>query len=65
MTPDVWQTTTFDDDSMVWQTNDDGDFCLITDPCELGEFKDEYPDANLFTLTVGDRDRRAPGHDVL
>ena len=63
--PDQWQTMMFDDESVVWQTNDDGDFCLITSPCELGEFKDEYPDANLFQLTVAIGNRCAPGHDVL
>ena len=52
VTPDVWETTTFDDGSTVWQTNQTGDFCLITSPCELGDFKAEYPDANLIGLTV-------------
>ena len=63
VTPDVWQTTTFDDELIVWQTNQTGDFCLITSPCALGDFKVEYPDANLIGLSGGDQGYLSPGHD--
>ena len=51
-TPGSWQTNAFDDQSMVWQTNTTGAFCLITGPCTLADFKTQYPQANLISLSV-------------
>ena len=52
VTPDVWQTTTLDDEATVWQTNEDGDFCTQGDECTFAEFKAEYPDAAMIGLQV-------------
>ena len=51
-TPNVWQTTTLGPTSQVWQTNETGGFCIITDPCDFTAFKAQYPDAILLGLTV-------------
>ena len=52
VTPGVWQTTTWNDQSIVWQTNPTGNFCLITSPCTLAAFKTQYPNANGIGLQV-------------
>lgn len=53
VTADVWQTTTFDGESTVWQTSDSEAFCTSTLFCTLTEFKEHYPAANIAGLTVG------------
>ncbi|MFL5642827.1 MAG: hypothetical protein ACJ771_10850 [Chloroflexota bacterium] len=50
---DVWQTTTFDGESIVWQTSNSDAFCNTFPFCTLAEFKEHYPDANIAGLTVG------------
>ncbi len=54
VTAGVWQTTTLDDDTLVYQTNSDGDFCLVDPftPCRFEDFKAAYPDAVVLTLQV-------------
>lgn len=54
VTPDVWQDTILDDETVVWQTNDEDDFCLNTavSLCTFGEFKEQYPDGRFTFLTV-------------
>ena len=41
-----------DDEAIVWQTNEDGDFCIQGDECTFAEFKAEYPDAAMIGLQV-------------
>ena len=50
--PDVWQTTTLDDETVVWQTNTAGSFCTQGDECTFAEFKAQYPNANTIGLQV-------------
>jgi hypothetical protein len=53
VTPDVWQTTTLDGETNVWQTTADAGFtCTPADTCTFAEFKSNYPDALLLGLTV-------------
>jgi hypothetical protein len=54
VTAGVWQTTTLDDDTLVYQTNTDGDFCLVDPftPCTFADFKTQYPDAVVLGLQV-------------
>jgi len=51
-TPDTWQDVTLNAGATIWQTNQTGNFCIISDPCTLSEFKEQYPDAVLLGLTV-------------
>ena len=55
VTPDVWQTSTLADDTMVWQTNTTEDFCLVAaaSQCTFAQFKAHYPDATVLGLQVG------------
>ena len=54
VTAGVWQTTTLDDDTLVYQTNTDGNFCLVDPftPCRFADFKAQYPDALVLGLQV-------------
>ena len=54
VTPGVWQTNTLDDDTLVYQTNAGGAFCLVDPftPCTFADFKAQYPDAVVLGLTV-------------
>jgi hypothetical protein len=52
VTPDVWETTTLDAETKVWQTTDDAGFCTAAALCTFAEFKEKYPDAVLLGLTV-------------
>ena len=47
-----WETTDLADGTTVWQTTDDGGFCIMATPCLFSEFKTNYPDAVLLGLTV-------------
>ena len=57
VTPETWQTTTLDDDTVVYQTNTSDGFCLVDpfDACTFSEFKEHYPQALLLGLTVAVR----------
>jgi hypothetical protein len=52
VTAGAWQTWSLSDTTVVWQTTDDGGFCIITAPCTFADFKTKYPDANLLGLQV-------------
>ena len=54
MTAGVWQTNTLDDDTLVYQTNAAGGFCLVDPftPCTFADFKAQYPEAVVLGLTV-------------
>ena len=66
VTAGVWQTTTLDDDTLVYQTNTDGDFCLVDPftPCTFADFKAQYPDAVVLSLQVAIGIRH-PGYDLV
>ncbi len=50
--PNVWQDNVLDDETIVWQTTDDGGFCNNSTFCTFGEFKQQYPDGRFTFLTV-------------
>jgi hypothetical protein len=52
VSPDVWQTTTLSDTTVVWQTNGTGGFCNVFPFCTFAQFKAQYPDANITGLQV-------------
>jgi hypothetical protein len=53
LTPDVWQTTTLTNSTVVWQTSGSDAFCNVFPFCTFAEFKAQYPNANITGLTVG------------
>ena len=54
VTAGTWQTTTLDDDTIVYQTTTDDGFCLVDpfDACRFADFKAQYPDAVVTSLQV-------------
>ena len=50
VSPDVWQTTTLSDSTVVWQTNGTGSFCNAFPFCTFAQFKAQYPNANITGL---------------
>ena len=53
VTPNVWQETALADDTMVWQTTDNGDgFCLQAAACMFADFKAEYPTGRFTAVQV-------------
>ena len=59
--PNVWQDTVLDDETIVWQTTDDGGFCNNSTFCTFGEFKQHIPMEDSRPLTVRDRHWRSGG----
>ncbi len=52
-TPNIWQETALDDDTLVWQTTDSGDgFCLQPAPCMFVDFKAQYPTGRFTAVQV-------------
>ena len=52
-TPNTWQETVLADDTLVWQTTNNGDgFCLQPAPCMFVDFKAQYPTGRFTAVQV-------------
>lgn len=53
VTPDLWQETTLDSSTVVWQTNAGDGFCQQAAPCMFGAFKAQYPQGRFSAVQIG------------